>query len=483
MADNINKETTDNPIDIGTEVSRIFNLQKANSFRVNQTSAKERIAKLKRLHAYILKHKKEIRKAIYVDFRKPAAEVDLTEIFVVTSEIKHAIRHLEDWMSPQKVRPTLSMVTTQSHILYEPKGVSLIISPWNFPFNLAVGPLVSAIAAGNCVILKPSEISPHTSRFIAKMVKDLFDESEIATFEGGKDVAQKLLKQPFDHIFFTGSTSIGKIIMQAAAQNLSTITLELGGKSPVVIDETADLDDAVDKVTWGKFINAGQTCIAPDYLFIHHKLYDDFMVKVQDKIKAYYGDNESIRKENKDYARVISEHHFGKLVTMLEQAVQDKAEVVIGGQYDKSEYYISPTIITGVSLDTPLMQEEIFGPILPVLSFQTLDEVISIINSRPKPLALYIFSKNKEHTKKIITQTSAGGSCINDVLVQFMHQNLPFGGSNYSGFGKSHGFFGFKEFSHQRAILRQTRLSPFKYLYPPYTKRVKSLIKLVLKYF
>ncbi|HKJ45388.1 MAG TPA: aldehyde dehydrogenase family protein [Balneolales bacterium] len=468
---------------ISEEISRVFDLQRVNSFKVNQTKAKERIAKLRKLQKYIISHKKDIRKAVYDDFRKPAEEVDLSEIFVVTAEIKHAIRHLKSWMKPQKVEPTMPMLTTKSYIIYEPKGISLIISPWNFPFNLSVGPLVSAIAAGNCVILKPSEISPNTSRFIAKMIDELFHEDEITVFEGGKGVAHQLLKKPFDHIFFTGSSAIGKIIMQEASNNLSTITLELGGKSPVIIDETANLKDAVEKITWGKFINAGQTCIAPDYLFIHHSRYDKFTRLINKKLNNYYGETAESKRENKDFARVINERHFDRLTDILEQSLKEGARIIAGGEFDKAEHYIAPTVISNVSLNTPLMKEEIFGPILPVLPYRTLDDVISIINSRPKPLALYIFSKNKKHIRKIISQTSAGGSCINDVLVQFMHQNLPFGGSNYSGFGKSHGFFGFKEFSHQRAILRQSRFSPFKLLYPPYTKRVRTLINLVMKYF
>jgi len=482
MAENLNNETQISS-DHAENIAQVFERQQKHSFTINQTSAKIRIAKLKKLRNYILKHKKDIRQAIYDDFRKPAPEVDLTEIFVVTSEIKHAIRHLKEWMKPQKVQPTLPMVTTKSHILYEPKGLSLIISPWNFPFNLAIGPLVSAVAAGNCVILKPSEISPNTSHFIAKMIREIFEEDEVAVFEGDKEVAQKLLEQPFDHIFFTGSSAISKIIMKSAARNLSTITLELGGKSPVIIDETADLNDAVDKITWGKFINAGQTCIAPDYLLVHHNLYGAVLERIQKKISDYYGDSELKRKESPDYPRVINRHHFEKLIKLMGQAVEDGAEIIIGGAYDKADHYIAPTIITGVTMDTPIMQEEIFGPILPVIAYQTLDDVISIINTRPKPLALYMFSKKDDHIYKLISQTSAGGSCVNDVLVQFMHQNLPFGGSNFSGFGKSHGFFGFKEFSHQRAVLRQTRFSPFKWLYPPYTKRVKTLIQLVLKYF
>jgi aldehyde dehydrogenase (NAD+) len=468
---------------ISEEISRVFDLQRVNSFKVNQTKAKERIAKLRKLHKYIISHKKEIRKAVYEDFRKPQEEVDLSEIFVITAEIKHAIRHLKSWMKPQKVEPTMSMLTTKSYIVYEPKGLSLIISPWNFPFNLAVGPLVSAIAAGNCVILKPSEISPNTSRLIAKMIDELFHEDEIAVFEGGKSVAHQLLKKPFDHIFFTGSSAIGKIIMQEASNNLSTLTLELGGKSPVVIDETANIKDAVEKITWGKFINAGQTCIAPDYLFIHHSRYDTFTQLINKQLNSFYGETDEKKRENKDFARVINERHYDRLKDILEQSLKEGARLIAGGEFNKSEHYIAPTVISNVSLNTPLMKEEIFGPILPVLPYRTLDDVISIINSRPKPLALYIFSKKKKHIRKIISQTSAGGSCINDVLVQFMHQNLPFGGSNYSGFGKSHGFFGFKEFSHQRAILRQSRFSPFKLLYPPYTKRVRTLINLVLKYF
>ncbi|RMI06670.1 MAG: aldehyde dehydrogenase family protein, partial [Calditrichaeota bacterium] len=262
---------------VAQEIDRVFAAQRENRFRMANTTARERIARLKRILQWMMAHRQEIHRALYEDFRKPAPEVDLSEILFVKSEIKHAVRHLKKWMKPRRVRPTLTLATTRAWVRYEPRGVVLIISPWNYPFNLTVGPLVSALAAGNCVILKPSEHTPHTSALLRRMVTELFPENEVALFEGDAQVAQMLLQKPFDHIFFTGSPRVGKIVMKAAAEHLSTVTLELGGKSPVIIDETANIKDAAEKVAWGKFVNDGQTCIAPDYLLVHRSRYQPFL--------------------------------------------------------------------------------------------------------------------------------------------------------------------------------------------------------------
>lgn len=464
------------------KINHIFALQQDHRIHVGPSTFRQRKSKLKKLLSYILTHRSEIQEAVYKDFRKPSVEVDLSEIYVVIAEIRHAIRHLNSWMRIDRVSPSRALIGTKSFIRYEPKGIVLIISPWNFPFMLALGPVVSAIAAGNCIIAKPSELAPNTSRFIARMIADLFDENEIAVVEGDKSVAHELLKLPFDHIFFTGSTPIGKIIMQEAAKNLSTVTLELGGKSPIIVDETADLDDAVEKISWGKFFNAGQTCVAPDYMLIHRKYYDKALKLFERQIVHFYGKETGDHQSSRDYARVINEHHFKRLREWIEEAVREGAHINTGGIFDEEDRYVSPTIMTNVSLKSTIMQEEIFGPVLPVFPYDDLNSAIKLINDRPTPLALYIFSKNSANIRKTIEGTSAGGSCINDVVIQFMHQNLPFGGSNHSGFGKSHGYFGFKEFSHQRAIVRQTRFSALKLLYPPYTRKVQKLVDWVLKY-
>lgn len=464
------------------DIERVFAAQMENRYTIAATTAKERIAKLKRLLEAIYRRREDIRRALYQDFKKPAAEVDISEIFAVTQEIKHAIKHLKRWMKPQRVKPTLAMMTTRSYVRYEPKGVVLIIAPWNYPFNLIFGPLAAAIAAGNCAILKPSEFTPHTAALMKEMVKELFPENEVALFEGDKEVAEILLRRPFHHIFFTGSPAVGRIVMRAAAEHLAGVTLELGGKSPVIIDESAAVKDAVEKLTAEKFFNAGQTCIAPDYVFVHQRHYESFLKLLEAQIRSSYGQDEAAREASPYYARVINRGHFQRLSGMVEQALEAGARVAAGGKFNPEDNYLSPTVLTDLPEDTPLLQEEIFGPVLPVLPYEDLSAVLSFINARPKPLALYIFSRRKQNIERILANTSAGGGCINDSAVQFLHPNLPFGGINNSGFGNSHGFYGFRAFSHERAVLKQSLYSPFKLLSPPYTPRVQRLIDLVVKY-
>lgn len=464
-------------------IDRIFALQQANRYAISNTTAKERIAKLKALLKLIYRRRLDIHAAHYADFKKPSAEVDLSEIFVVTSEIKHAIRRLKKWMKPKKVRPTLPTFTTSARIRYEAKGVVLIISPWNFPFNLTFAPMVSAIAAGNCMMVKPSEYSSHTARLMKEIAAELFPENEVAFFEGDKEVAAELLKKPFDHIFFTGSPQVGKIVMEAAAKNLSTVTLELGGKSPVIVDETAYIPDAAIKIAWGKFLNNGQACISPDHLFVQESIRERFIEALRANVKRYYGESEEMRRQSPDYARIISDRHHSRLAELISEAVESGAKVETGGKSDPGDRYIAPTILSSVTPEMTLMKEEIFGPILPVISFRELDDVIRFINSGEKPLALYIFSRKRKNIKRILSRTSAGGTCINDVMIQFLHENLPFGGVNNSGFGNSHGFYGFRAFSHERAVLKHNRFAVLKLLLPPYTRTVQKMYELMVRYF
>lgn len=474
---------TENPrrSEISRRIERVFREQQQHRYQVAATSTKERIAKLKSLRAMIDRNKERIREAHYADFKKPAPEADLSEILAVRMEINHAIKHLKKWMKPRRVKPTLVMVSTSAWIQYQPRGVVLIISPWNFPFNLTIGPMVAAIGAGNCLMLKPSEYTPHTAALMKEMLEELFPENEVALFEGDRTVAEALLKKPFNHIFFTGSPGVGKIVMKAAAENLSTVTLELGGKSPVIVDRTADIPDAAAKIAWGKYLNCGQTCIAPDYLFVHESQYTNFLEALKKYVCKYYGASEAQRQHSPDYARIISPGHLQRLQRMIEESLKKGAKIEFGGITDASDNYVEPTILSDVSPDFPVMQEEIFGPLLPVIDYRDLDEVLAMIQSGPSPLALYIFSRNRKMIRKVLSNTAAGGSCINDVVVHFMHINLPFGGINHSGFGNSHGFYGFKAFSHERAILKHHQLSPFKLLFPPYTAGVKKLIDLMVK--
>ena len=445
------------------------------------TTLRERRQRLKKIEQWIVEHQQDIRQALYNDFGKPFEETDLTEILIALSEVRHTIRHLKKWMKPRKVKRTKAFLTTTARVHYQPRGCSLIISPWNFPFHLTVVPLMSALAAGNCVILKPSEYVPHTAQLIKKMVETLFEPQEVAIFLGDQQTAQALLQKPFDHIFFTGSTRVGKLVMEAAARHLSSVTLELGGKSPVIIDRSANLKDAAQKVAFYKYLNSGQTCIAPDYLLVHQEVSEEFADLLKTQIRNMFG-TERTRQMPPSYARIINKPHYQRLKNMLQETKTNGARILTGGEYDEEQNFISPTLLKISEPDGVLMNEEIFGPILPMLSFKNALEAISLINQMDKPLGVYIFSKNKKFIEQIISRTDSGGVCINDALLQYLHLNLPFGGIRESGLGNSHGFYGFRAFSYERAVLRQGWISPLKWLFPPYTNFKRKLIRLVIKY-
>lgn len=462
------------------EIQRIFNLQKANQFNIGNTNASQRIAKLKKLHAAVLKYRSDIKDALYKDYRKHPSEVDMTEIYPVTSEIKHAKSHIRTWMNNKSVPTPLGLLGSSSHIKYEPKGVVLIISPWNFPINLTFGPLVSAIAAGNAVIIKPSEMTPHASAIMKKIIEEIFDKNEIAVLEGGVSTSKELLKLPFNHIFFTGAPSIGKIVMKAAAEHLTSVTLELGGKSPTIVDETANVDLAARRIAWGKYVNNGQVCIAPDYLFVHESKKEAFVTAFKKYMSEFYSEDAS---QEKSYARIVNNRHFNRVKGYIDDAMSKGAKMEAGGKFDESQDYIAPTLMSNVSKDSTLMTEEIFGPVLPIYGFTNIDEVIDEINSREKPLALYIYSSKRKKVNHIIANTRAGGTCINHNAVHFYNTNLPFGGSNNSGIGKAHGFDGFEAFSNGRGVFKQYVPNALDLLTPPYNNFKQTLIDLTIKWF
>jgi aldehyde dehydrogenase (NAD+) len=468
-------------IDAGTaEIERIFKLQQAHQFAVGKTTARERKEKLKRLLKAILSHKQEIRDALYADFRKHPAEVDLTEIMPLTSEIKHATRHVSKWMRPHRVKTPLSLLGSTSHIHYEPKGVVLVIAPWNFPVNLTLGPVISAVTAGNCVMVKPSEHTPHASAIIKTIIEEVFDESEVAVIEGGIETSTAALALPFNHIFFTGAPAIGKIVMAAASKHLASVTLELGGKSPTIIDETASVDAAARRIAWAKFTNNGQICIAPDYLFVHESKKDEFLQKLQENIESFYGLD---ARRSDSYARIVNQRHYQRLSGYIEDAKHKGATVAYGGRTEGSEDYIEPTVLTNVDPNADVMVDEIFGPVLPVYGYTSLDEPIAMINSKEKPLALYIYSKSQRNIDRIMENTRAGGTCINHSVVHFFQNNLPFGGSNNSGIGKGHGFFGFEAFSNARGVFKQVLpFSGIELMMAPFNKLKQTLIDLSIKY-
>jgi aldehyde dehydrogenase (NAD+) len=454
------------------DIDRIYDAQQGHRSLVAATTAEQRIGKLRRLEEALLARRDEIHGALWADYRKPAAEVDLSELLPVISEIRHARRHLRKWLRPRRVSAPLTLLGSRSRIVYEPKGVVLIISPWNFPINLTLGPLVSAIAAGNCAVIKPSEMTPHASSWMKQLLGDLFDESEVAVVEGDASIAEALLKKKWDHIFFTGSPRVGRVVMRAAAEHLTPVTLELGGKSPVIVDKDANLDEAAKKVAWGKFFNCGQICIAPDYLLVDERVRDAFTEKLRSAIESFGEESRGV---------LVNEQHATRIRALVDDAVSRGAEVIAGGTM--RDRLIPPTVLAGVDPSSPAMQQEIFGPVLPMLTYRSIDDALAVIAAREKPLVMYVFSRNRRFVRDVIARTSAGGTVVNDTLLHFYQLNLPFGGVGESGIGKAHGFFGFEAFSNARGILEQpTRFSGIQLMYPPYTKWKRKLIELTVRW-
>jgi aldehyde dehydrogenase (NAD+) len=470
--------------DLRSSPSELFASQLPTSIAWRSSTLVERKERLLKLLNWITTHQEAIHEALWLDFNKPAIEVDLNEIFPVTSEIKHCLKNLSNWMRPQPQPTPLPMLGTSAFVVAEPKGRALLISPWNFPFNLAIGPLVSALAAGCPAILKPSEYAPHTAQLVQDLVSDLFAPHEVAVCLGEKEVASELLGLPFDHIFFTGSPAIGKIVMRAAAQHLSSVTLELGGKSPVILDASADLKDAAEKLIWGKFVNCGQTCIAPDYILVPEDKKDIFIGHAREVLNRYYDPEEKGIMESPDYARLINAKHFDRIRQLLQDSLQKGAQVEAGGELDEETRYVAPTLISNIGEDMLVFQEEIFGPILPILTYSHLNDALALIHSQPKPLALYFFGKDESRAKRVMAETSSGNLVINDCVLHFLHSELPFGGVNNSGIGKAHGKYGFLAFSNEKGVLKQRiGFNNVSLLRPPYGIRVKKLIATMMKWF
>ncbi|MFK7833472.1 MAG: aldehyde dehydrogenase family protein [Winogradskyella sp.] len=465
----------------GNNFSELFLKQQKNQYIIGNTTYKERLKKLNALQDAIAnKYRTQIQEALQKDLGKPVVETELTEIYAIIGDIKYAKKHLRQWMKKQRVDTPLSMLGSSSYIIYEPKGVCLIMSPWNFPFNLTFSPLVSAIAAGNTAIIKPSDMTPNSSALMAKIVSDLFGAEEVALVQGEVEVSTELLKLPFNHIFFTGSPQVGKIIMEAASKHLASVTLELGGKSPTLIDKTANIDKAAKKIMWARFLNCGQVCVAPDYVLIDENIKPQFIALCKKWLKVFFTDNP---KASDSFGRIVSDKHFDRLSGYLENAKALNATFEVGGETERTSKYIEPTLISDLKLESELLEEEIFGPILPIITYEHLDEAIAFVNSKPRPLALYVYSKNKVNTNKIINNTRAGGTCINNCIIHYANHNLPFGGVNNSGIGKSHGFYGFKAFSNARAVLKQHTFGVTGLLLPPYSGFKETLARLTVKWF
>jgi aldehyde dehydrogenase (NAD+) len=435
------------------EIERIFALQQFHQWEMKATTAEQRKEKLRKLKSAVEAHGDEIVAAVKQDIRKPEGEVRITELLNVTANIERNINNLDEWMKPVEVVPSQNK-NDKAKIVYEARGVCLILGPWNFPLGLVMGPLAAAIAAGNCCIVKLTDLCPATARVAARIVKEAFEENEVALLEGGVDVATALLDLPFNHIFFTGSTRVGKLVMAAAAKHLATVTLELGGKSPVIVDEDADLKKIAGDLAAAKQFNGGQACICPDYVFVREQQKEGLIQEFQSRVKQnLYTEDGKIKKEN--IAQIVDDRNFARIKKLFDDAVNKGARIAVGGTLEAADRTIHPTMLTDVTPDMQIMQEEIFGPIVPVMTYKNIDDVIDYISGRAKPLALYIYSNDQKNIDKVLSRTSSGGVTINGFFSHYLENRLPFGGVNQSGMGSYHGFFGFKAFSHERAIYIQ----------------------------
>ena len=462
-------------------VAEVFAAQKARRWAQSQTGPGERIGRLKRLKDAIVERRRQLCDAVHADFRKPATEVELTELHPTIAEIDHAIAHLEGWMDPQPISTPLLLTGTRSAVHREAKGLVLILAPWNYPLFLLLGPLVGAIAAGNCVTLKPSHRTRHTAAALADLLGAVFPRDEVAVLQGGGDLGDRLLEQPFDHICFTGSQSVGRKVMAAAAKHLASVTLELGGKSPAIVDQTADLATAAKRIAWGKYVNAGQTCVAPDYALVPRDRVDAFTAAMSAAIRRAYGDTPAERQQSPDFARIIDTKAHARLVDVVERSVAAGARVVIGGDHDHDTRYLAPTVLADVTPDMPIMADEIFGPVLPVLAYDSPNEAIEHVQRGDKPLALYLFCDDPARVSHVLHRTSAGGTVINNCLIHLANPGLPFGGVGASGQGNYHGRWGFETFSHARAVMHQQTPALAGVFYPPYENTRARLATRVLR--
>jgi aldehyde dehydrogenase (NAD+) len=442
-------------------------------FNKNKTKNLDfRLAQLSVLEKAVIENEGKIVSALKKDLGKSVYESFMTEVGFVVDEIRLTKKHLKAWSRPRRVWTPLKLLPSLSHIYPEPYGVCLILSPWNYPVQLTLSPLIGAISAGNCAMIKPSEHSPATSQVLENMFKDNFPDNYIAVVQGGVNLSIALLKEKFDYIFFTGSPGVGKIVMSAAAENLVPVTLELGGKSPCIVDYNVDLGLAAKRIVSGKFLNAGQTCVAPDYLMVHTAVKNDLISEMVMNIEKFYGTDP---KKSPDYGRIINHRQFDRLTRYLKTS-----KIILGGATNRDDLYIAPTLMENVSWNAQVMEEEIFGPILPIFEFEDLDEVINQVNNRPRPLALYFFSRDKQNQEKILNHISFGGGCINDTVLHVANSHLPFGGVGNSGIGNYHGKAGFKTFSHCKSVLNRPFWPDIPLRFPPYKGKIK-LLKIVFK--
>ena len=456
-------------------LQNIFDAQGENRWKIAQTSVKERIAKLLKLRKAIETRQQEFYDAVWADFHKPKTEAWLTEVYPALQEIDHTVNHLPDWVEDKDGCWSFLFPLNSSVSHFEPKGRVLIMAPWNYPFLLFISPVVAAIAAGNVVIAKPSHKTPHVAEVLESIIKEVFPQNEVAVVQGaGAEIGDQLLALPFDHVFFTGSPNVGAHVAEEAAKIHAGVTLELGGKSPVIVLDDVKIKDTAKKLAWGKCLNAGQTCIAPDYMLCPRRLMQPLADEIADNIKKMYGNTDEARRNSEIFVHIVESRSVERHQALIEDAIAKGAKAILGAQFspeDIENRYTPATILTDVSPDMRIMESEIFGPILPIIAYDSLEEAIAFVQARPKPLALYIFGKSEVKINEVIARTTSGSTCVNHCILQIANNSVPFGGVGMSGTGNYHGIYGFKTFSHERNVMRQSALDTMTFLYPPYHKK------------
>jgi aldehyde dehydrogenase (NAD+) len=462
------------------DLDRIFERQRCRAPLVARQPVAERRARLRRLRQAVVVRRAAIAEAIFADLARPAFESETAEYHHVIQEIDYAIRRLPRWTRPRRVAAPLLLAGTSSRVIVEPRGTVLILAPWNYPFSLIVNPLVAAIAAGNCAVVKPSEKAPATAQLLADMLGEVFEEGEVAVVLGGPEVAAALLELPFDHFFFTGSTWVGKLVMAAAARHLATVTLELGGKTPAVVDGTADVERAAERIVWGKLFNAGQTCVAPDFVLVHQAVHDRFLEAAVSAVTRFYGADAAARQRSPDLGRIVDDEHLERLAALVRESVEQGARVVVGGTWDAKARYLDPTVLAGVTPAMRVMREEVFGPVLPVMAYRELEEAQRLARINGKPLASYIFTRDQRVATTLLHGIPAGGTMINNTLLHYASSELPFGGVGTSGIGSYHGWYGFLAMSHLRPVVRQRGPALSALIRPPFRGRLHALVRRVL---
>ena len=474
------------------KLNTLFEEQGKNRWKIAQTSVKERIAKLLKLRKVIEARQQEFYDAVWADFHKPKTEAWLTEVYPALQEIDHTVNHLPDWVEDKDGSWSFLFPLNSSVSHFEPKGRVLIMAPWNYPFLLFISPVVAAIAAGNVVIAKPSHKTPHVAEVLESIIKDVFPQNEVAVVQGaGAEIGDQLLALPFDHVFFTGSPNVGAHVAEEAAKIHAGVTLELGGKSPVIILDDVKIKDAAKKLAWGKCLNAGQTCIAPDYMLCPRRLMQPLAEAIADNIKKMYGETDEARRNSEIFVHIVESRTVERHQGLIKDALDNGAKAVLGAQFNPEDIenrYTPATVLTDVTPDMRIMESEIFGPILPIIPYDSLEEAIAFVQARPKPLALYIFGKSEVKINEVIARTTSGSTCVNHCILQIENLSEPFGGVGMSGTGNYHGVYGFKTFSHERNVMRQGALDTMTFLYPPYHKdnekslraRIQNLVKKIL---